>query len=231
MLVKGRDAKGRDQRVYSDAHWAKAAEAKFARVNELRAKQKAVRKELDRDMKNPATQEEASCLRLIQATGLRPGSTSNTGAEKQAYGATTLEGRHVQVQGDKVRLKFVGKKGVDLDIPVDDPVVARDLIARKAEAEARGKTSKIFNTSQTKLSNYAHSKDGGGFKTKDFRTAKGTDIAARLVSQMKTPATTKEYKAAVLEVSKKVAAQLGNTPAVARQSYIDPAVFAGWRVE
>ena len=228
LLVKGKDAKGRVQSVYSEEHWTKAALAKFSRTNELIKKQKAIRSELEKDIKGP-NREEASCLRLIQETGIRPGGTGNTLVEKQAYGATTLEGRHVRVSTTgNVTLRFTGKKGVDLAIPVTDPATKKDLIARKKKAGAKGK---LFGTNAGKLSQYSHSKDGGGFKTKDFRTAKGTQAAIEAVKRMKAPATQAMYKKAVKEVAKKVSTQLGNTPTVALNSYIDPVVFSGWRVK
>jgi len=226
MVASGVDSKGRNQANYSKSHGMKAAAAKFARTAELRRKQKEIRKEMDKDVKNPKLRERASCARLIQATGLRPGSERDTLADKKAYGATTLEGRHVSVRAGNVRLKFTGKKGVSLDLPVDDPVVAKDLVARK---KAASRTGKLFDTDEGQVLSYNKSKDGGGFKTKDFRTAKGTNTAVDAVKRMPKPGNQKEYKEAVKKVAKQVSTVLGNTPAVALQSYIDPAVFAGWR--
>lgn len=228
LWVTGRDKKGREQRVYSDAHWARQAEVKFARVNELRSKQREIEKEINQDIrsKDLTTREAASCLRLINATGLRPGSTADTGAEKQAYGATTLEGKHVQVVDGQVRLRFVGKKGVDLDIAVTDKRVADDLVRR---ADRAGPAGKLFNVNDGQLRTYSLSKDGGGFKPKDFRTARGTNTAVEAMRGMPVPRTTAEYKRAVRRVAKLVSEQLGNTPTVAMQSYIDPSIFARWR--
>jgi len=181
---------------------------------------------MDEDVKNPRLRERASCARLVQATGIRPGSEKDTLADKKAYGATTLEGRHVSVQAGNVRLKFTGKKGVSLDLPVDDPVVSKDLIARK---KAAGRTGKLFDTNSRQVLSYNKSKDGGGYKTKDFRTAKGTNTAVDVINRMPKPRNAKEYKMAVRDVAKQVSAVLGNTPAIALQSYIDPTVFAGWK--
>lgn len=231
LLVKGTDEKGRGQAIYSEAHWAEAAKAKFGRINELRSKEREIAEEILADMsaKDPATRDSASCLRLIQVTGLRPGGEGKTMAEKKAYGATTLEGRHVVAEGRSVRLRFVGKKGVDLDIEVNDPKVRKDLIARKKKA---GDDGKLYNnTGAAKLSAYSHERDGGGFKTKDFRTAKGTSTAVEAIKGMKAPKTQAEYKKAVREVGKAVSKKLGNTVTVALQSYIDPAVFSQWRLK
>ncbi len=164
------------------------------------------------------------------ATGIRPGGEGNTMAEKKAYGASTLKGSHVKGDNeDNVRLKFVGKKGVDISLKVTDKDVAKDLLARKAAAGSYGH---LFETSSAKLLEYTHSKDGGSFKTKDFRTLLGTRTAQAEVDKVKrAPTTEKEYKKAVKAVATVVSKQLGNTPTIALQSYIHPAVFAKWRIQ
>lgn len=225
LLVKGQDVKGRTQSLYSEKFVKAQADAKFARIKELDAKFDKLQKEVKTDARNG--NEEAAVLSLIMNTGIRPGSEQETGGAKKAYGATTLRTYHVTGDDeDNVRLKFVGKKGVNISVKVTDPEIARDLLYRRGSAEQRGP---IFNTSASKLLDYTHSKDGGGFKTKDFRTLLGTRIATKLVESMKAPKTMKDYKKKVRDVADKVAKQLGNTRTVALQSYIHPAVFAKWR--
>jgi DNA topoisomerase-1 len=223
VIATGVDEKGRKQVVYSASFAAKNAAAKFARVKELMAKAVAIREE--NDAKNT---DEAVVTRLIMETGIRPGSSFDTGAEKQAYGATTLEGRHVKRRGGKVTLEFVGKKGVDLKIPVENQELGAELIRRAKEA---GRKGKLFNTSAQKLRDHVHDLNGGDFKPKDFRTLKGTSIAAQMVSSNPIPPKDeKEYKARVREVAVAVSKKLGNTPTIALQSYIAPEVFSAWRI-
>lgn len=230
LLVKGVDAKGRTQSIYSDSHNSRQAAAKFARINELRSKQESIMREVDRDLSrgDSRTKENAAVLRLINHTGIRPGGEGDTGAEKQAYGATTLLGQHIVRTGGEVRLQFVGKKGVDLDIPVKDASLAKDLLSRAGSA---GRDGRVFATDSGSLRDYVHSKDGGSFKPKDFRTAKAAEVAISTIDKMSRPKTVGEYKKAVREVAKVVSSQLGNTPTVALQSYIPPAVFSKWRIK
>ena len=89
----------------------------------------------------------------------------------------------------------------------------------------------MFDTTQNRVLAYSKSKDGGGFKTKDFRTARGTTVAIKTMRGMRKPKTEQEYKEAVKQVATAVSKKLGNTPTVALQSYIDPTVFGKWRVE
>ena len=225
----GEDSKGRVQRIYSDAATERAANEKFSRNTELLEKQPYVFRQNEENLQhaNPQVRENAAAMKLIQQTGIRPGSDTDTGAEKQAYGATTLEGRHVTVDGDgNVRLQFVGKKGVDLDIPVEDKATAQMLIDRKAAA---GDNGKLFDTDDAKLRDYSHTLDGGGFKPKDFRTLKGTSSAMEEVKKMPVPTDANEYKKSVNKVGDAVSKKLGNTRVIALQSYINPSVFAGWR--
>lgn len=229
LLASGKDSKGRSVYTYSAEFRASQSAMKFARISELSKKAEAVFKqnEANRSSTDPLVKENADALSLIMKMGLRPGSTTDTKAKVQAYGATTLEGRHVISDGKSTRLLFTGKKGVHLDLPVEDKETAEMLRARALKA---GPDGKLFpNTSDDLLRDYTHSLDGGGFKTKDFRTYLGTSTAAKLVAIAPVPKNEQEYKKAVMTVAKLVSSKLGNTPIIALQSYIDPRVFAPWR--
>lgn len=223
----GRDAKGREVRVYSAEFNATQAAAKFRRVQELDAKFDQVRAQNELARKVPRTRDAADALALVMAMGIRPGSDTDTKAKVKAYGATTLEGRHVVQEGDSVVLRYVGKKGVALSLPVTDAGVREMLLARKAQA---GDAGRLFGgTTDASLRDLSHSFDGGGFKPKDFRTLLATRTALRAIDAAPVPADEKSYKKAVLEVARAVSARLGNTPTVALQSYINPTVFAKWQ--
>jgi len=231
VIARGIDAKGREQRIYSQAHVERQAAAKFARVQEGIAKIEAMRKQNTQSLGSPdsSVRETAAVWRLINHTGIRPGSDRDTKAEKQAYGATTLLGRHVtQDSVGQVTLRYIGKKGVDLSIPVTDSEIAADLLRRKQVA---GEDGRLFQTDANALLNYSHSLDGGGFKTKDVRTIRGTMEAQRLVAQQPKPRTERERRKAILSVGRAVAGVLGNTATVALQSYIDPHTFDPWKLE
>jgi DNA topoisomerase-1 len=231
LLAVGRDIKGREQRIYSPRFAGTQAEAKFNRIKELDQKFDGILAENVKAQKSPEpkTRDAADCLAVIMATGIRPGSETDTGAAKKAYGATTLEGRHVRTTPGGAVLKFVGKKGVNLSIDVRDPALAKMLVARAAKA---GPNGKIFPAvTDSSLLRYTHSLDGGDFKTKDMRTLLGTKTAMQEVAKVKRPpATPTDYKKAVKKVAEVVAKKLGNTPTVALTSYIAPEIFGGWRM-
>jgi|GEM_PF-271386 len=204
-------------------HLDAQAQQKYRRVAAMNHKFDAIKKEnyerIDKD-------ERAACLALIMSTGIRPGSEKDMHAKKKAYGATTLEGRHIVQENGVVRLRFTGKKGVDLNLPVRDPEIAKMLLERKRKA---GEEGQLFQTKEDKLSAYVHGLDGGGFKTKDFRTHLGTSTAVSAIQTIEAPKTEKEYRQKVMEVARRVSAVLGNTPVVALQAYINPMIFLNWR--
>lgn len=230
LLAVGRDAKGRLQPIYSERFANSQAEAKFLRVQQLAVEFPGIEKqnEKDRRSRTPRKRDNADCAFLIMRTGLRPGSDDDTGADVKAFGATNLKAEHVVLEKGKVFLRFTGKKGVAIDLEMDDPEVIKMLKKRKKEAGADGEL--FGKTSDKSVLDYNRTLDGGHFKTKDFRTHLGTATAMKEMLAAEKPKNEKEYKRAVLAVAKKVAAKLGNTPTIALQSYINPVVFAEWRM-
>jgi DNA topoisomerase IB len=144
----------------------------------------------------------------------------------KSYGATTLESRHVVQGKDGVRLQFVGKEGVWHDHLVRDPELAKMLVARTK------RNGKLFDTDYAKVTKYVKGLDGGHFSPKDLRTKRANLLAlaaVQSVGRAKPFNDEKAYKAAVMEVAKKVSGVLGNRPPQALESYINPMVFAAWK--
>jgi DNA topoisomerase IB len=228
-LAQWTDEKGRVQMKYGETHNAAAASNKWGREASARAERGRIKSEIAADQAAGKNSEEAATLHLIMDTGMRPGSDSDTKATHKSYGATTLEGRHiVQDEHGNVSIKFVPgkKKGQEIEMPIHDKVLAQHLLDRAAKT---GPNGRIFNTSANKVRTYSKSKGSGGIKTKDHRTALGTETAIAAVKSMPAPTSQKEYKASVKAVGEKVAGVLGNTPEVAVKSYINPSVFLGWQ--
>jgi DNA topoisomerase IB len=217
-VVIGTDAKGRRQYRRSATFAAGQDAKKFAKIKALHDALPGVDERLQREH---LTSDDAAAAMLIRRMGLRPGSTADTKADVQAYGATTLLRRHVHVSGDEVRLKFVGKDGVHLDLRVEDTLLRRMLTQR-----TKGKTGdeRLFDTSPDKVNRWL---DGAapGFTAKDYRTYLGTSEAAAFIATLPEPQTPQEQKALRNKVGDHVAAILGNTRTVALKSYIDPSVF------
>lgn len=214
-----RDSKGRAQYKYSAEHSGQASADKFARADRFAKDMPGIREKIAND-----PSEEAAALRLIAATGLRVGGSSDTGAEKQAYGATTLESQHVTPSGNGgATLKFTGKKGVDITHEIADPDVAKEVLAR---AKSGGK---LYNTTDAKTRDFLHKvAPGTDYKVKDFRTHVAATTAKEAMKSIPAPTDEKSLAAGQKKVAEVVAAKLGNTPAIAIKDYIPPEVFAPW---
>lgn len=226
LLVSGLDAKGRGVYIYSPKFMASQAAKKFSRIREMSKKFDGMVSQVNKDRRSDETGN-ADVAALIFAMGLRPGSDTDTQARRQAYGATTLEGRHVVKMANGVSLQFVGKSGKDLNLRVPDSDIAKMLLERAGKA---GRKGKLFpDVSDSSLREYVATLDGGGFKTKDIRTAIGTRLGESFINSMNVPTNATEYKKAARLVGEQVSKVLGNTTAIALQSYIDPTLFARWR--
>lgn len=224
LQATGIDSKGRTQYRYSAKHSEKAAAEKFGRLKEFNKELPHIREKVAEDLKKGTLEEKeaAAVLSLIDKTGFRVGSDRETGAEKDAYGASTLLARHVKIDGNEITFKFVGKEGVTIEKTLEDRQLASLLKPRIAAG------GRLFDTSDAKVRDYLHSRDGD-FKVKDFRTWHGTTEALKAIRGMDAPRSDKEYERARLSVGRIVAAHLGNTPKIALESYIDPAVWSPWK--
>ena len=230
LLAYGRDEKDRPQYRYSDAFKKTKAAEKFERVKAMNAAMGGIKSKVgtDQKSKDAKTKNNADSLALVIGMGLRPGSDTDTKAEKKAHGASNLEARHIIIENGKMRLDFVGKKGVDLSLPVNDAGLVAMLKERKAKAG--GPNGRVFpGVTDKTLLQYSHTLGDGSFKTKDFRTYKGTSKAIAEMKTIEAPTNAKEYKERVKEVATRVSQILGNTPTVALQSYIEPSVFSEWK--
>jgi len=217
MQVRAKDGKGRNVYIFSDQHRADAAANKFARVTQFSKEHSTIMSKIAKDFDSS---DEAKVLHLINQTGFRVGSDKDTGAKVKAYGASTLTSDHVKINGSKITFDFTGKKGVHQVHTIDDAKLAKHL---------EGKQGRLFNTNDTKIRKYLDSiSPTKGFLVKDFRTHVATGEALKRVKAMEVPKTAKAKQKAILSVAKEVSAILGNTPTMARDSYINPAVFAAW---
>jgi DNA topoisomerase IB/N-acetylglutamate synthase-like GNAT family acetyltransferase len=227
LQALGVDVKGRTQYLYSAAHSEQAAAEKFQRLKDFNAVAPKAIKQALADMQNKQLASEkrdaAAVVYLIGKTGLRVGSDAETGGAVKAHGATTLLGQHVTLLGDKLSLDFVGKKGVQIHKELTDPKLAQYL---KGKVKSMG--DRLFNTTDSAVRTYLKDITGDQFKVKDFRTWHGTSTALQELKDRPVPKTATEFKRVVSEVAKVVAKHLGNTPAVAKSAYIDPAVWGGW---
>jgi DNA topoisomerase-1 len=170
-------------------------------------------------------------VRLLDRGFFRIGS-EDYAEENDTYGIATMGKRHVTVSGDTISFDYEAKGGQRRLQAIGDPEVAgvvRALKQRRGggrELLAYKVGGRWLDVKSADINEYVKDVAGEEFSAKDFRTWSGTVLAAVALA-VSGPAhgTKSSRKRAKARAVKEVARYLGNTPTVARASYIDPRVF------
>jgi DNA topoisomerase I len=232
LQATGIDARGRRQYLYHPEFRAQQEEAKFQRLIRFAEHLPELRAVMSDHMElGPYERERVSAvaLRLINVGWFRVGS-ERYARESRTYGITTLTKRHVTVRGNRIAFSFRGKHRVLVRTQLVDEELAagvRDLLAlpggrRLFRYELE---DEIYNLTGARLNEYVRAHLGEEFTAKDFRTWGGTLIAAIGLAERGPAESPAQAKRTVAAVMRRVAERLGNTAAVARSSYVSPAVI------
>lgn len=222
--AKGFDVKGRVCSLYAPHHTKAASTAKFEKVAKLLKVAHKIEDKLTRAINKPGPPDVVVVAYLIYMMGLRPGSKTDTLADKQAYGATTLQARHVKRMGSgAIWLDFIGKKGVKIHLKVHDIRLGDLLFWRKQEANG-GRITPLFDVSNSALNAYIKSLVPG-CNPKDFRTLKANVVAAEFMEGKRIPKQKNKAKLLLRKLFIAVSKVLGNTPAIAKKSYVSPDIY------
>ncbi len=229
----GTDDAGRRQYIYHEAWRRKRDKSKHDRVLQVAARLPRARRKVAVDLElegMPYERALATAFRLLDLGFFRIGGEAYAEAN-DSYGLATIRKEHVTIDGKSVVFEYVAKSGQDRFVAVaDDRVRAavRDLLLRRRGgpellAYRDGKTWR--DVSSAEINDYIKGKVGGEVSAKDFRTWHGTVIAAVALAGANESATTvAKRKKAVSQAMRAVSEYLGNTPTVARASYVDPRV-------
>jgi len=214
----GYDDAGRRQYLYHEQWRTERDAEKFDRVLKLAPKLGKFREQVVRDMKSRGrTRLLAIALRLLDRGIFRVGHEQYV-EENGTHGVATLLCEHLAVRGDRIRFHFPAKSGVEVDQEITDPELARAL-----KSLLRGKTPdcRVFEITADDVNERFRELVGDEFSVKDLRTWRATVFAAQFFAEV-LKERGKPSQRAVSAVMKEVAAELGNTPTVARNSYVDP---------
>jgi len=236
LQATGLDKAGRKQYLYHADFRAAQEQAKYDKLIRFAEKLPELRAAMAEHLDNEELDRErvsAIALRLINLGWFRVGSDRYVRGSG-TYGITTLTRRHVTVRGHRVTLAFRGKHKIQVRTSVVDEELAgamRELLeirggARVFRYEWEGD---VYNLTSKRLNDYVKLYLGQEFTAKDFRTWGGTLLTAiglaERASREGFPETKTDEKRSVSAVMRRVAQQLGNTPAVCRASYVSPAVI------
>jgi DNA topoisomerase IB len=237
LQATGYDKAGRKQYLYHPSYRAAQEQAKYDKLIRFAELLPALRSTMAEDLDRDELDRErvsAIALRLINLGWFRVGS-ERYAKESGTYGITTLTRRHVEVRGQRIRLAFKGKHSIQVRTElVDDELAAalKELLALGGGARVfryRSNGNGLCNLTSARLNEYVKANLAEEFTAKDFRTWGGTLLAAIAFAERAQregfPETSTDEKRSVTAVMRRVAQQLGNTPAVCRASYVSPAVI------
>ncbi len=174
----------------------------------------------------------ATVVHLLETTLIRIGN-EDYASQNHSFGLTTLRNRHARVEGAEIRFRFRGKSGKEWSLSLNNRRIARiirscqelpgqDLLQYKDEnGEPRAIDSSDVN-------DYLREISGADISTKDFRTWAGTVMAAAALSECAIFDSATEAKRNIKAAVRKVAARLGNTPAICRKCYIHPEILSSY---
>ena len=231
LQATGIDKAGRRQYLYHPAFRARQEQAKFDSLIGFAEKLPDLRQAMAGHMEQEPLSFEwtaAVAVRLINLGWFRVGD-ERYARKFRTFGITTLRKSHVRVRGSRIAFRFRAKHRVLVHTAVVDTELAGAL--KELLAAHGGRTlfryrhnDELVALSARRLNDYIRDYMGEDFTAKDFRTWGGTLLAAIALAEREPGETVSEQKRTIAAVMRTVGEQLGNTPAVARASYVSPAV-------
>ena len=221
----GWDDKGRKQYRYHTGFREAQEAAKYEKCAEFGRVLPRIRKQVEEDIARRALDKDhavAAVIRLLDIGHLRVGNEAYAEAN-QSYGATTLREEHGQVKGDTLRLRFKGKSGKERDCRIVDKALARTVKKMHdlddehlfSWVDADGVAHPVTSTD---VNEYIHRIAGDAFSAKHFRTWGASVTAFEALATAEKDLNMKALLGPVTE-------RLGNTPAIARKSYVHPSLI------
>jgi DNA topoisomerase-1 len=235
LQATGRDARRRKQYRYHEEWQLLRSEHKFDRLAEFGLALPRVRRRVDRDLRLPGVPRDkvlAAVVRLLDTCLMRVGNSEYARLNK-SFGATTIRDDHAAVRGQTITFRYTGKSGKLHHLKVVDRRIAR-VVRRCQELPGQelfaylDDAGEVRDVGSSDVNEYLRESAGDGFSAKDFRTFGGSVLAAEALALSEDATTDAGARRIVNDAIKQVAAELGNTPAVARSSYIHPAVVDGY---
>lgn len=234
IQATGLDARGRKQYLYHPRWRERRDREKFDDMVAFARRLPRLRRRVEADLARAdrsADEVLAASARLLDRGFFRIG-TEDYAVENETYGLATMRKQHVTVDGDVLVFDYPAKHGKRRVQAVVDPEVAVVVAALRRrrgggdELLAYKRAGRWVDVRSSDINAYLKDATGLGVSAKDFRTWGATVLAAVAVAVAEPHVHSKTARTrAIRHAVKEVAHHLGNTPAVARSSYIDPRVF------
>lgn len=238
IQATGVDAKGRKQYLYHPRWRERRDQEKFDDMVAFAKRLPRLRRGVDADLGRgdlSAEQVLAVAVRLLDRGFFRIG-TEDYAVTNETYGLATMRKEHVAVRGETLLFDYPAKHGKRRVQSVVDPQVA-EIVATLRRRRGGGdellaykRGRRWVDVRSADINAYLKDATHRDVSAKDFRTWGATVVAAVALGVAEPQVRSKTARRrAVTHAVREVAHYLGNTPAVARASYIDPRVFDRFR--
>jgi DNA topoisomerase-1 len=224
LLAVGRDARGRKQYRYHPDFRSKRDISKFEGCLEFGEALSGLRARVERDLQRPKLERDtvlAAVVRLLDREHIRVGNEEYARANK-SFGATTLRDRHLKQVGGKLKMRFVGKRGIIHEATITDRSLQR--VVRKCQELPGQLLFQYVNgdgvpqpVTSHDVNDYIRDATGSDFTAKHFRT-----WGASVIFFEQLLAKDEEKRLSLKTALEPVAEALGNTPVISRKSYVHP---------
>lgn len=238
IQATGFDEAGRKQYLYHERWQLRAAQRKFESMREFAATLPKLRRAVAGDLGREGMPREralACAVRLLDRGFFRIGGEEYA-ETNESYGVATVLREHVSVEGEEVVFDFPAKSGQRRVQSIRDPEVRAAIAVMRRRRSGpedllvfRDENGAWRDVRSEDVNAYLREKAGEAFSAKDFRTWHGTVLAAIELAGEGAPASRGAQERAIRTAIGRVAERLGNTPAVCRDSYIDPRVLDRFR--
>ena len=232
LQATGIDSAGRVQYLYHPDFRARQEQAKFDKLIRFAEKLPDLRAAMAEHMSLEPLEPDwtaALAVRLINLGWFRVGDERNA-RKFRTFGITTLRKSHVKVRGSRIAFSFRAKHRALVRTAIVDAELADAIRVLQSVRGGRGlfryrnNGNGLCTLTGRRLNDYIQEHMGEDFTAKDFRTWGGTLLAAIAFAEHGVAETETEAKRVIASVMRTVGERLGNTPAVARSSYVSPAV-------
>jgi DNA topoisomerase I len=235
IQATGRDAKGRKQYRYHPRFREVRDSTKYEHMLDFAKALPGVRERIDADLKKRGLPREkvlAAVVHLLETTMIRIGN-ADYAKQNKSYGLTTLQDRHVAIDGAELRFNFKGKSGKQWRLKLKDRRIAKIVKASQDLPGQHlfqyvGEDGAQYEVTSNDINAYLREISGTDITAKDFRTWNGTVLAALALSEYEKVDSQAAAKRNVRTAIEAVASRPGNTPTVCRKCYIHPEVFESY---
>jgi DNA topoisomerase IB len=238
IQATGVDAAGRKQYLYHPQWRVKRDEAKFDHVLDVAARLPRLRRRVAADLDGRGLSRErvlATIARLLDQGLFRVGGDEYAGGDEPTYGVATLRPEHAISDRSAVTFEYPAKGGTERVQAITDRPVCRVLRNLRRQRDGADRLFAYWagrgwrEVRSDEVNEYLREASGGEMTAKDFRTWHGTVLAATELAAEGPHASASRQNRVIARTMREVAELLGNTPTVARASYVDPRVLDLYR--